>query len=143
MGLLGQLFGGGKPQHPPLEPSSDAANRLAPFAGQLQALAGQVRDNIEAVPERDALYVFVGRPPKEFGVVRYRADREENLIQLMRQRQLSPTRIQEVSDQARAAYVAEQQAPRFTHQAGKRALPVIDSEALGRKLDEVFEAAMN
>jgi len=141
MGFLDRIFGGGQPQFPALEPSSDAAARLAPFAGQLAALAGQVRDHVEAVPERDALYVFVGRPPKEFGVVRYRADGEENLIQLMRERKLPQSRIQEISDQARAAYVAEEQAPRFTHQAGKRALPVIDSETLGRKLDEVFAAA--
>jgi len=59
----------------------------------------------------------------------------------MRENGLSPTRIQEVSDQARAAYVEHQEAPRFVHLFGKRAITVIDSEALGRQIDEVFAAA--
>jgi len=141
MGFLDRLFGGSAPQHPPVEPGTPLAARLDTFSGELEQLVGNVRDAIEAVPERDALFVFVGHPPKGFGVVRYGADGEANLIQVMREAKLPPMRVQEVSDQARRAYVAHQEAPRFALQVGKRAITVIDSEPLGAKLDEVFAAA--
>jgi len=141
MGLLDRLFSGSAPQHPPLEPGTPVAARLDAFTGELEKLVGDVRDAIEAVPERDALFVFVGHPPKGFGVVRYGSDGEANLIQIMREAKLPPTRVQEVSDRARKAYVAHQEAPRFAFHVGKRAITVIDSEPLGEKLDEVFTAA--
>lgn len=141
MGFLDRLFNGGTPAHPPLEPDSPPAERISPFVGQLEALAGKVRDGIEAVPEDDKLYVLVGHPPKGFGVVRFGSHGEENLIEVMREAKLSQARIQEVSDQARAAYVEHQEAPRFTQQFGRRAITVIDSEPLGQKLDAVFDAA--
>ncbi|MCB1008595.1 MAG: hypothetical protein KDB94_06850 [Acidobacteria bacterium] len=141
MGLLDRLFGGSEPQHPPLEAGTPLAARLDTFSGELEQLAGSVRDTLEAVPEREALFVFVGHPPKGFGVVRYGPEGESNLIQVMREAKLPPTRVQEVSDQARQAYVAHQEAPRFALQVGKRAVTVIDSEPLGEKLDAVFTAA--
>jgi hypothetical protein len=140
MGLLGKLFGGA-PEHPPLDPGSAPATHLGPFGGQLEKLAGAVRDNLEAVPRDGQLFVLVGHPPKGFGVVRYGPDGEDNLIQVMRDAKLSPTRVQEVSDQARDAYVAHQEAPRFSHQVGKRTITVIDSPPLAGKLDAVFAAA--
>lgn len=141
MGFLDRLFGGGTPQHPPLEPGSPVASRLDSFSGELEALAGKVKDALEAVPERDALYVFVGHPPKGFGVVRIGTGGEDNLIQVMREAKLPPMRVQEVSDQARAAYVAHQEAPRFSATLGGRSITVIDSEPLGVKLEAVFDAA--
>lgn len=139
MGLLGKLFGGA-PEHPPLDPGSAAAQRLGPFGGHLEKLAGEVRDNLEAVPQDGKLFVLVGHPPKAFGVVRYGPDGQDNLIQAMREAKLSPTRVQEVSDQAREAYAAFQEAPRFGHQVGKRTITVIDAPPLAQKLDAVFDA---
>jgi len=139
MGLLGKLFGGA-PEHPPLDPGSAPAKRLSPFSARLEKLAGEVRDHLEAVPRDGALFVLVGHPPKGFGVVRYAADGEDNLIQVMREAKLSPARVQEVSDQAREAYIAYQEAPRFAQQVGNRTITVIDSPPLAEKLDAVFDA---
>ena len=139
MGLLGKLFGGA-PEHPPLDPGSATAKRLSPFTRHLEKLAGEVRDHLEAVPHDGKLFVLVGHPPKAFGVVRYGPDGEDNLIQAMREAKLTPARVQEVSDQAREAYVAFQEAPRFGHQVGKRTISVIDSPPLAGRLDAVFEA---
>jgi hypothetical protein len=141
MGVLDRIFGGSTTQHPALDPASPVAVRLTPFTNQLEKIAGATRDGIEAVPQRDSLFVFVGHPPKAFGVVRYRAQGEDNLIQLMREAKLSMVQVQEISDQARSAYVEHQGAPRFTHQVGRRAIIVIDCEPLGPRLEAVFDAA--
>lgn len=141
MGFLDRIFGGSTPQHPALDPASPVAARLTPFTSQLEKISAATRDGIEAAPQRDALFVFVGHPPKGFGVVRYRAQGEDNLIQLMRAANLSMVQVQEISDQARSAYVAHQGAPRFTHRVGRRSITAIDRETLGSKLDAVFDAA--
>jgi len=140
MGFLDRLFGGG-PQYPPLEAGSGAAERLDPFSDKLESIAGSVRDPLEAVPKNDELYVFVGNPPKGFGVFRYSDDGEENLVEVMREHKLGASKMQAISNQARKAYVEYQEAPRFTHEVGARKVTVIDSEPLAEKLDEVFEAA--
>lgn len=140
MGFLDKLFGG-HAQYPPLEPGSGPAEKLGPFVEKLESIAGSVRDPLEAVPKDDELFVFVGNPPKGFGVFRLAGETEENLIEIMRSNNLAASKIQSVSDKARVAYVEHQEAPRFTHQVGKRAITVIDSTPLAEKLDEVFEAA--
>jgi hypothetical protein len=140
MGLLDRIFGGSAPQHPALDPGSAPGTRLSRYASQLDELAGKVRDHLEAVPDEGRLFVLVGHPPKGFGVLRIGPAGEDNLIQVMREAKLSPGRVQEVSDQARKAYVEHQEAPRFTHQVGRRAITVIDSAPLGAKLDAVFDA---
>jgi len=140
MGFLDKLFGGGE-QYPPLEPGSEPAEKLDHFTGELESLADSMRDPMYAVPKDDELFVFVGKPPKAFGVFRCTEDGQENLVEIMREHKAGMAKMQAVSDQARKAYVEYEEAPRFTHEIGKRKVTVIDSEPLAEKLDEVFEAA--
>jgi hypothetical protein len=67
MSLFGNLFSS-KPDYPAIDPASTAASRIAEVKAQLGELAGQVKDPLEVVPAEHAAYVFIGKPPKRFGL---------------------------------------------------------------------------
>ena len=67
MGLLGKIFSS-KPDFPAIDPGSTAAERVARVEEQLHDLAGKVKEPLEVVPAEQAAYVFIGKPPKKFGL---------------------------------------------------------------------------
>ena len=67
MGILGQFFGG-KLNYPPLDSSAPAAKQLESVRPPLEKLAAETNDPLEIVPAEDSVYIFVGKPPKKFGI---------------------------------------------------------------------------
>jgi hypothetical protein len=133
MGFFGKLFGQGE-SLPPLEAGSEAGRAIAEHRKELEEIAGKVRDPLEVVPGKGALYVFIGRPPDRFGIVWFHEGREDNLKNLMKSRGLAQREVQALSDAVRRAYVAAQGDPRFTHQAAGKAVTVRHSPALAEAL---------
>ena len=137
MGFLDALFGSKKPQHPPLDPASPLAGRLARHQANLDTFAAKVRDSLEAVPGERSLYVFIGKPPEMFGIVWFDSDQEESLRTIMKSRGLPQSRVQEISDEVRTAYVRHQAAPRFSIAVAGKPVTVTDSTALCDELEQV------
>ncbi len=138
MGFLAGLFGSKPPQLPPLEPDSAVAARLARHRTSLDALAGRVRDALEAVPGDRTLYVFVGKPPEAFGIVWFDDGQEESLRTIMKSRGLPQARVQRISDDVRDVYTRHVTAPRFSATAAGKAVRVADSTELCDELDRVI-----
>lgn len=138
MGFLAGLFGAKPPQHPPLEADSPVANRMARHQASLDALAGKVRDALEAVPGDRTLYVFIGKPPEAFGIVWFDDGQEESLRTIMKSRGLPQARVQQISDDVREVYSRHLSAPRFAASAGGKPVRVTDSTELCAELDRVI-----
>ena len=68
MGFLSKILGGDKKDYPVLESSNPIAQRIEHFRGDLENLAKEVSDPMEVIPTDSTAYVFLGKPPKRFGI---------------------------------------------------------------------------
>ena len=112
MSLLGNLFSS-KPDYPAIDPSSTAASRVAEVKDQLGELAGQVKDPLEIVPSSHAAYVFIGKPPKRFGLAWIHDGKIHGLNTLVEEHGLKPLQVEKVVDQLREAYERNADVNRF------------------------------
>lgn len=67
MGILDKLFGGNK-DYPPLPEDNEAQAQLSEVRALLEDLARRAPDRLEVVPAEHEAFVFLGKPPKSFGI---------------------------------------------------------------------------
>lgn len=139
MGLLGNLFGGEKQQHPALEPSNPVMPRLEKSRETLEGFAKRVNDKLEIVPGERGLYVFVGKPPKTFGIVWFHEGVESNFKILMKEHGLSPQKVQLLSDELREAYSRNQNEPRYEYTLAGRKVLVTPSKSLEQDVAAIID----
>jgi hypothetical protein len=109
-----------KLEYPELDSGNPAAEQVNEFEEQLQDLMGQVKDPIEVIPAQDHAYVFIGKPPKKFGVAMIQDGAVQSFIAAAREKGLDQAQIQKLNDQLREAYMHNMDAKRFkTNVAGK------------------------
>ncbi len=139
MGLFDGLRGK-KDDYPALDPSSLAAARLAKHAERLEDLAKRANDRLEAVPADDGLFVYIGKPPKQFGVVWYENGEEHSFMSVMKDRGLTNEQIQDLSDELREVYTTHQEEPRYSFLLGEQKLVVTPAPPLAEDLRKVISA---
>jgi hypothetical protein len=139
MGILGKIFST-TPDYPELG-ASDPANRyLKSVQLPLQKLAAETNDPLEIVPAEDSIYIFIGKPPKKFGIAWIEEGRKiVNFKSLVDEKGLSMDRLQQLSEDLRKAYIAHQDKPRFVTQISGRDVVVIPSTSLLDNLKGVVE----
>lgn len=127
-----------KLQYPELDSSNPAAEQVQEFEDQLQDLMNQVRDPLEVVPAQDHAYVFIGKPPKKFGVAMIEDGAVQSFVAAAKENGLSPARIQLLNDQLRDAYIHNMDAQRFkTNVAGKEVV-VTPCSKLDQEVKEIL-----
>ena len=139
IGLLGKFFGA-KYDYPSLNASNPAAAYLESVRSPLKKLADETNDPLEVVPAKDSVYIFIGKPPKKFGVAWIEDDNKiVNFKSLVDEKGLPPERLQKLSEDLRQAYIAHQDKPRFVTQIRDRDVVVIPSTSLWDNLNGVVE----
>ena len=139
MGILGKIFGG-KHDYPSLDPSVPAAKHLESVRPPLEKLAEETNDPLEIVPAEDSVYIFVGKPPKKFGIAWIEdGDKIVNFKSLVDEKGLSPTSLNHLSEELRKAYIAHQDKPRYVTKISDREVVVIPSTSLLNNLKGVVE----
>ena len=103
MGLFSSLFSS-KIDYPPIDPGSAAARRVAEVESQLDELAGKVSDRLEVVPSEHAAYVFIGKPPKKFGLAWVHDGEVSGLNNLVQEHGMKPLEVEHVVEELRLAY---------------------------------------
>ena len=140
MGIFGTLFGK-KEVCPLLDPTSAAAARIAARSAELEPFVRKVHGYLELVPAADAVYVYLGKPPGEFGLAWFENDREVNFTSLKKDQGLSEGRIQVLSKKLGAVYRKSAGAARYaTTIAGKEVL-VTPSDALAAEIRRAIDEA--
>lgn len=137
MGLFDGLRGK-KDDYPALDPNSQAALRLAKHKQRLEDLANRANDRLEAVPADEGLYVYIGKPPKQFGVVWYENGEEHSFMSVMKEKGLSREQIQDLSDELRDVYTTHQEEPRYSFMLGGKKLVVTPATPLAEDLRKVI-----
>jgi len=139
MGILGKFFGA-KPDYPQLDASNPVAKYLESVRPPLKKLAHEINDPLEVVPSEDSVYIFIGKPPKEFGVAWIEeGDKIVNFKSLVEKKGLSAASLQNLSEELRKAYIAHQDKPRYMTKVSDREIVVISSTSLADQLKGVVE----
>ena len=139
MGILGKFFGA-KPDYPRLDASDPAAKYLESVRPPLKKLAEETKDSLEVVPAEDSVYVFIGKPPKQFGIAWIEeGDKIVNFKSLLEKKGLSASSLENLSEELRKAYVAHQDKPRYITKVSDREVVVIPSISLVGQLKGLVE----
>ena len=105
MGMLDKLFGG-KNDYPPLPADNDAMTKLDGVKPQLEELANRVNDHLEVVPGEQEAYVYLGKPPKRFGIAWLHDGKVDGLNELVEEYKLSQLQVQKLIGALSAADIA-------------------------------------
>jgi hypothetical protein len=142
MSLFGNLFSS-KPDYPAVDPASTAAARIAEVKTQLGELAGQVKDPLEVVPAEHAAYVFIGKPPKKFGLAWIHDGKISGLNTLVEEHGLKPLEVEQVVDQLRDVYVRNSDVSRFCTTVQDRDVVVTPSAKLEKQVHEIIDKVVH
>lgn len=142
MGILGKLFGGEK-DYPPLPQDNEAQAKLGQVKAQLEELADRVSDHIEVVPAEREAFVFLGKPPKRFGVAWIHDGRVSSLKELAEENKLSQVDVGKLVNKLGQAYEHASESPRFSTEVRGKPAVVIPSDGLEREVRQILEAAVH
>ncbi|GAB4354551.1 MAG: hypothetical protein Kow006_20390 [Gammaproteobacteria bacterium] len=138
MGMFDKWFGS-KPSYPPLPADNQAKAVLDECQHELEELTHRVRENLEVVPAEHSAYVFVGKPPKRFGIAWVHDGKVSSLKELAEENHLSPAKVEKLVDQLREAYLHAGDAPRYTAHIGDKDVVVIPSPGLEHEVHDIIE----
>lgn len=138
MGIFDKFFGARK-VFSPLEPNDPLAKHLDGIKKPLEELASLANDSLEVVPAGKATYVFIGNPPKQFGIAWVRDGKVFNLKSLADEKGLSATTLRKTSDNLSNAYKRSENETRYSATVGDCALVVTASEALAQDVDRIIQ----
>ncbi len=139
MGIFDKFFGTQK-KYSPLEQTNPLAKYLDNIRAPLEDLANQAKDSLEVVPAGDATYVFIGKPPNQFGIAWVLGGEIFNLKKLADQKNLSASKIAKTSNELSKAYKKSKEAIRYSTKVGPCSCIVTSSETLGEDVDNIIRS---
>lgn len=138
MGFFSNLFGGA-PSYPQLDPKTGAAQKLAAVEPNLIALGSQTKDPMEVVPTASKTYVFVGKPPKQFGLAWVDANGVHYLKNYTAEHNIDAKKALKLIDALGQAYERSMQESRYSYKAGERTFTVTPCDNLANEVDKILE----
>jgi len=142
MGMLDRWFGG-KNDYPPLPADNAAKATIDEVKPELEKLAGKVRDHLEVVPGEHEAYVYLGKPPKHFGIAWLHDGKVDGLKELVDQHKLSQSQVEMLVSALGEAYEHASDAPRYSTEVAGRRVTIIPSDGLGKEVHEIIEGSIH
>ena len=142
MGMFDKWFGG-KQDFPPLPADNEAMARLNEVKAQLEELAKKGNDPLEVDPAEQESYLYLGRPPKRFGIAWIHDGKVDGLKELVDESQLSQAEVQKMIRALGAAYEHASDAPRYSAELAGKKVVVIPSRGLGREVHAIMDTAIH
>jgi hypothetical protein len=140
MGFLENLFGGGK-KYPPLEANTSAAKNLECLKDQLEELSKKVNDPMEVVPADDSAFVFIGNPPKNFGMAWVEKGKIYNFKTLAEEKGLPQNKLVKLVDDLADAYLRNDSVNRYSATIGEKVVTVTPSQGLAEEVKNIIASA--
>lgn len=138
MGLFDGMFG---PKHPDLDPQSSAASQITDQGQVFEAFVSSANDRMEAIPGDGCLYVFVGKPPKAFGLVWFDADGRHDVRSMMESKAMTRDAASQLVQDLPAMYARYADEERFAHKVGSKSIVVTPSAAFHAELQQAVTRA--
>lgn len=139
MGFLSNLFGGDKKEYPELDTSNPVAQRIENFRNDLENFVKDISDSVEVIPTDKTAYLFLGKPPKSFGIAWIRDGKINNFKTLAAEKGVSELKLQLMSEKLRQAYEKSEAASRFTTTVSDQKIIVTSSDSLEKELESIIE----
>jgi hypothetical protein len=137
MGLFSKMFGQDQ-QYPDLAANSAAAGQLAAIRSNLEQLARDIPEPMEVVPTDAGAYVFIGKPPKKFGIAWSEGGQVKSFKTLMEEHGVSGTEVAKVSDELRDVYVRHHDTEHYRATIANREVVVTPDAGLEQDVREVL-----
>lgn len=134
MGLFDGMFGS---KHPPLPEADPAIAKIAAQNPGFESFVASANDRIEVLAGDGPLYVFVGKPPKAFGIVWFIDGERHDVRSEMESKAMTRDSAAGLVQQLGGVYSNHGGDGRFSHKVGNHAVTVTPSSAF---YDEVHEA---
>jgi hypothetical protein len=132
-----------KLNYPELDSDDPVANQVHEFDGPLQDLMGQISDTIEVVPADDHAYVFIGKPPKKFGVAMIEDGAVQSFIAAAKEKGLDQAKIQMLNEQLRDAYMHNMDAKRYKTSVAGKEVVVTPCMQLDQEVKQIMSSMSN
>lgn len=142
MGLLDKFFGS-KVAYPPLPAGDEAMVMLDEVKAPLDELAHRVSDHLEVVPAEHEAFVFLGKPPKSFGIAWIHDGKVTGLKEFAEEHHLSQLEVGKMIVQLGEAYQHASDAPRYTAEFGGKQLVVIPSAVLEHEMHQIMASTVH
>ncbi len=139
MSFLSKFLGGEKKEYPALDSSNPIAQRIEHFRDDLENLAKEVSDPMEVIPTDNTAYVFLGKPPKQFGIAWIRDGKVNNFKTLSAEKGITEMKLQLMSEKLRKAYEKSEGADRFSSAIADHKIVVTSSDSLEHDLKDIIE----
>jgi hypothetical protein len=139
MGFLNKIFGGEKKEYPSLDSANPLAQQFENFRSGIEGLAKDVNDPMEVIPSSDTAYVFLGKPPKAFGIAWIKDGKVNNFRTLSEEKGFTDMKLQLMSEKLRKAYEKSEGASRFITKISDHDIVVTSSNELERELRNIIE----
>ena len=127
-----------KVDYPELGEDSPVAEQINEVEGPLKTLMNQVSDPLEVIPADNQAYVFIGKPPKKFGVAVIEGGAVQSFVAAAKEKGLEPVKIQKLNEQFRDAYIQNQDAQRYKASIAGKEIVVTPCAELAREVSQIM-----
>jgi len=127
-----------KVDYPELGDDSPVAEQINEVEGPLKTLMSQVSDPLEVIPADNQAYVFIGKPPKKFGVAVIEGGAVQSFVAAAKEKGLEPVKIQKLNEQFRDAYIQNQDAQRYKASIAGKEIVVTPCAELAREVSQIM-----
>jgi hypothetical protein len=142
MGLLDKLFGT-QPKYPPLPAGSEAISKLDEIKAPLEELAHKVHDRLQVVPAEHEAFVFLGKPPENFGLAWIHDGKVTSLNDIVKEHHLSDVKVGELIFRLGEAYQHASESPRYSAEIGGKQMVVIPSKGLEQEVHQIMSNTLH
>ena len=129
-----------KLDYPELDSDNPAAGQVQEVEQPLKDLMGQVSDPLEIVPSDDCTYVFIGKPPKKFGVAKIEDGKVQSFVAAAKECGLDQAAIQRLNEKFRDAYKISLDTQRYKTKVAGKEIVVTPSAQLGREVNQIMNS---
>ncbi|MBU0674502.1 MAG: hypothetical protein KJ950_07670 [Proteobacteria bacterium] len=140
MGFLEKLFGKGQ-KYPALAVNTSTAQKLEAMKEPLQELTSKVKDPMEVVPADDSAYVFIGNPPKNFGMAWIENGKVYTFKTLSEEKGIPPQKLLPLVDKLAEAYKRSDSDSRYSATIGDKVVTVTPSQSLAKEVRSIIANA--
>lgn len=137
MGLLDKFFGN-KIEYPPLPADDEALASLDEMKAPLAELAHKVHDHLEVVPAEHEAFVFLGKPPKNFGIAWIHDGKVTGLKEFAEEHHLTQVEVGKLIVRLGDAYQHASETPRYSAEFGGKQMVVIPSKGLEQEMHQIM-----